>query len=430
MARFKNLMAAAILLTGCGLPVFAAGDYAAVCNLESQTGSEVVLRTTASAPKGKEAEEAAVEGAFKVLLHDGVEGLKDNQPAFAAPSDDYEYKFFANKRYLTFLTGKPQKINETKYGGERRVTFDVPINLGALQKDMEGKGVNLSHAWASPKKETPSKALDPVVVVVPVVPGGGSFEEMKAFMESDPGVKVAVNNLLASFAAHGFKTRDFVTALDNSKTDDLLRSDAQTDVRTMVVQNLPGDIVVHADVQTQTSADGKTSSVTLALKAVERQTEGVLAAANFNSGRYHVSNNTRLVEEAVNKVEGPFFDQLSAAFADMAKDGRQMNLEFQLGQGVDWDFASEAPATGDDFQEELEEWMREQSFQGTYNMGLSTDKFIKASINIPLWDREKNRSYRLTNFTSALKRFLKKQLGDEYKPEVTSLGQRVIITIR
>ncbi len=427
--RLKYLFSISILFC-LGFLLSPAQDYAAICNLQSQNGSEAVLRATASARKGKEAEEDAVEGAFKTLMHQGVEGLNNGQPMFGAPAEDYEYRFFANRRYLSFLTGKPTKVSETKYGGERRVTFDVPININALKQDMMSKGVALSHAWAPQKQETPKSAINPVIVVVPVVKGGGSFEEMQSLVENDPAVKHAVNKLLATFSTRGYKTRDFMTTLQNSKTDDLLRQDAQTDVRTMVVQNLPGDIVVNVDVESQSDAAGKTSSITLALKAVERQTEGVLAAGNFASGRYHVTDKTKLVDDALQKISDSFFSQLDNAFAEMARNGRQMNLEFQLGEGVDWDFACEAPATGDDFMEQTEEWIRANSFQGNYNMGISTDKFIKASVNVPLWDNEKNRSYRLSNFTSALKRFLKSQLGDEYKPEVTSMGQRVLITIR
>lgn len=426
--KLKILFASALCFLFASAAV--AQDLSAVCSLQSNTGSEAVVRATASAHKGKVAQDEAVEGAFRALMHQGIEGLNGGQPMFGADAADYEYRFFANQRFLTFLTGNPVKVAENKFGGERRVTFDVPININALLNDMLAKNVPVSHAWAPPKTESPKSAINPVVVVVPVVKGGGSFVEMKALMESDPAVKHAVNKLLSVFAANGFKTRDFTTALDNSLTDDLLRQDAQTDVRTMVVQNLPGDIVVHVDVDGVTDEASKTSSVTLALKAVERQTEGVLAAGNFASGKYHVTDRTRLVDDALGKITGNFFSQLNNAYAEMARNGRQMNLEFQLGQGVDWDFASEAPATGDEFQEKLEDWIHDNAFQGQYNMGLFTDKFIKASVNVPLWDKEKNRAYRLSNFTSALKRFLKSQLGDEYKPEITSMGQRVLITIR
>lgn len=407
-----------------------AQNYSAAVTLESQTGSEIVVRSTASEKKGKLAEESAVESAFITLFNDGLEGLKNGQPMFGTPDKDYEYKFIANKRYLNYLAGKPNKISETKYGGEKRLTFDVAINLGALLKDMESRGVAVNHAWADGKKESVAKAVDPVIVVVPVVAGGGSFEDMRTLIENDPAVKYAVNTVTKLFSEHGFQTRDFMTALANASTDDLLRQDAQTDVKTMVVQNLPGDIVVSVDTQVNTLADGKTSSCQLDVKAVERQTESILAAENFSSGKYHVQDPTRIVDYAAQTIGDPFFSQLTAAFTAMIKNGRQMNLEFQLGQGVDWDFDTESPATGDEFKDSLEEWLHDNAFRGSYNMGLSTDKFIKATIAVPLWDTEKNRTYKLSAFTSKLKRFLKQQLGDEYKPEVTSLGQRVIITVK
>lgn len=107
-----------------------------------------------------------------------------------------------------------------------------------------------------------------------------------------------------------------------------------------------------------------------------------------------------------------------------------MNLDFNLSANIsDWDFDSESPADGSEFRDELEEWIRDNSFQGVYDMSLTTDKYIKATLNIPLWDNEKNRTYRVTNFTSALKRFLKSKLGDEYNVNVTALGQKLSIMI-
>lgn len=62
-------------------------------------------------------------------------------------------------------------------------------------------------------------------------------------------------------------------------------------------------------------------------------------------------------------------------------------------------------------------------------MSRHNDKFIEATINIPLWDTDRNRSYSTNNFSSALKKFLRRQLGDSYKPAITSMGQQILITI-
>ncbi len=73
--------------------------------------------------------------------------------------------------------------------------------------------------------------------------------------------------------------------------------------------------------------------------------------------------------------------------------------------------------------------MRSVANHGIYDLPQSNDKFIAASINIPLWDTEKNRSYSINNFNSALRRFMKRHLGDAYKAKITGMGQKLIITI-
>ncbi len=421
-----------LFLTGLSLILslqLFAQNYSADVELLSQAGSDATFRTTAADPKASDAEEEAVISTFKVLFHDGVEGLKNDQPMMAADDASFEYSFFGQKRYLTYLSGKPVKVSDTKYGGMRKVTFDVPINLRALQRDLEGKGVALGHAWANQNKESQTSAINPSICVVPAVKGGGSFEDMRNLMETNPAVKQSVNELMALFSRKGFQTRDFQTALQNSSTDELLRDGSQSDMKTMVVQNLPGDIVVTVDVDVNEPRP-KTFQCNLGVRAVERQTESLLASEAFTSGRYHVSDPAVLSEYALKQVNDSFFSQLTEAFNRMAKTGRQMALELQLADGVDWDFESEAPATGEFFMDELEEWLRAHSFQGNYDMGNTTDKFIRASLKLPLWDNEKNRSYKISNFTSQLRKFLNSQLGGEYKPQITSMGQRIIVTIQ
>lgn len=412
----------------CAISIMAQ-DYSSDVKLLKSSGNEAVFVSSAAEEKGKDAEEMAVRSVFNALFHEGVEGLNGGTPMVGVERKDYDYRFHNTKRYLNYLVGKPVKLDKVKYGGRQHQTFEVAVNIAALKKDLVKNEVTLHPSWADAKKEDVSSAISPVIVVVPYVkdsPGG--FEDARALMDSDIAVKTAVEELNSRFSARGYKTRDFLTALQNSKTDDLLREGTQTDLKTMVVQQLPGDIVVTVDLSV--NGDGATNQCNVSLKAVERQTEGVLAAENFTSGRYHVKDGAVLAKNAIDQIDDSFFNRLAEAFAGMVKTGRQMNLELTLSEGVtDWDFDSESPATGDDFKETLEEWLRSKAFGGRYDMSLSTDKFIKASINLPLWDQEKGRTFRITNFTSALKRFLRDQLGDGYKPAVTSLGQRVLVTV-
>ena len=130
------------------------------------------------------------------------------------------------------------------------------------------------------------------------------------------------------------------------------------------------------------------------------------------SGEYITSDATQIVDYALAKMNKEFFRQLSDAFNSMVENGREVSLEFNLGPNVaDWDFDQETPLTGEDFKDALEDWLRETSLHDNTRMAENTDKFIAASINIPLW------------------KFMKQHLGDEYKASAKAMGQKIIVII-
>lgn len=429
VANYFRMMAAAAAIAAtafCADSQELSNDVA----IERQTGSDVVFKTVVAAKKGNaEAEELAIKSTFNALLHTGVEGLNHGQPMLSDSRKDYDYRLFSTGRYANMMAGKAVKVGELKLSGISKLTYEVPVNVEALKKDVVKNDLQLNPAWADKAAEKPVQAaINPVIVVLPETNGGdNSFESMRDLVADNPAYKTAVNKMNELFSSHGYQTRDFRTALENASTDELLRDGAQTDLRTMIVQQMPGDIVVKIDIDLKQRSN--TYGCNVGLRAVEKQTEATLAAESLASGFYHVSDPVVLVGHAIETLGPDFFAKLNNAFSEMARKGRSMNLDFNISSSVsDWDFDCESPADGSEFRDELEEWLRSHSFQGIYDMSLNTDKYIKATINIPLWDYEKNRSYRVTNFTSELKRFLKSKLGD-YKVTVTAIGQKLSIII-
>lgn len=397
--------------------------------LEGQSGSEITLISTANAPKTKEAEEMAVKQAFFALIDRGVEGLNSGQPILSSTNKAFNYTFYKDGKYLNYLTSTPVRIDETKVGPNKRVNMRVTINLNKLKADLNAAKLSISPAWQDKKEVSSTVALNPTIVVVPYVSSGDqSFQGMKDLIDSSPAMKHAVNAVSSQFASHGYKTRDFLSMLSNSKTNDIMHDGTQADAKTMVLQQLPGDILVYVDLDL--FAGGGKGQCTLTLNAVEKQTDGKLGTVSYASGQYMTTDLIALTDYALKKVENKFFNQIQDAFAAMVEKGREVKLEFLLGDTVsDWDFDTETPATDEDFKVELEEWFRSNANHGIYEIGQNNDKFIAATINIPLWDTERNRSYSINNFNSALRKFLKRQLGDAYKPKLTAMGQKVIITI-
>lgn len=399
-------------------------------SLESQEGDVVAIKASATHEKKKEAEILAMKSAFNALLHSGVEGLHNGQPMIVGDCKQYDYRFFHENRYIQYMSQEPQKLNNDKIKGNNLTTVVVYINTKGLKAELLRNKLPLSPAWADAKAVNATASLNPTIVVVPntTAETGYSFEAMRTIIENDPVQRYAIDRVAEEFQKNGFKTRDFVTQLQNAKTSNFLREGTQTDDASMLVSQLPGDIVVTVDCVVETLNSG-TSAAMLNISAVEKQTAGRLATKTFESGQYHTTEHNRLADYAVKKISKDFFSQLQDSFDAMVKKGREVSMELALAENVDWDFDSDAPASGEFFKDALEEWLRENSFQSNYSMNSSTDKYIALSVNVPLWDQEKNRSFTLSNFGSNFRKFLKSHLGEDYKPKIASMGQKMLITI-
>lgn len=408
-----------------------AQNYSNEVTLVHQDENSVTVRATATAAKKKDAAVLATKSAFYTLFHAGVPGVKGGVPMMAAEKKDFDYRFFSESRYISYIGGEVDTKDDEKIAGQYRVTVQVNIKLKSLCAELERNKLALNPGWSDAKAVNATAALSPTIVVVPYMTAadGYDFDSMRKKVEASRLSRYVIDRISEEFRNNGYKTRDFISQLQNSKTSTLLRADAQTDEATMIVQQLPGDIVVTAEVQFNTDAN-RNSECTLNLRAVEKQTAGKLAIVPFTSGQYMTTDSMQLANHAIKKIRADFFKQLQSSFEDMIKQGREVFVEINLSQSVDgWDFEQDSPATGDYFKDTLDEWLREHAFQGVYDMSNSTDKFVNIRLNIPLWNLEKNRSYTLSNFGSDMRKFFKAQLGDDYKAVVTSMGQKLLITI-
>lgn len=407
-----------------------AQNYSTNVTLVEENGQTATFEVVAIAAKKKEACELAAKSAFNTLFHTGVQGLKNGVPMVSQERKDYDYRFFNESRYINFLSGEINMIDDDKVGGRCRAKVRVTIQLKPLLADLERNKLAVSPGWSDAKAVNATAALNPTIVVVPYVRSNeADFDAMRNEINARPSLKTVIDKLTGMFGKHGYKTRDFITQLQNSKTNQILTLGTQSDEKTKVVQMIPGDIVVTVDVVVNNDGTKK-SDCQVSIKAVENQTNGNLASAAYTSGQYMTTDTVLLADYALKKISKEFFTNLHSAFEDIIKKGHEIVIDMTLSEAVtDWDFEQEAPNGSDYFKETFDEWLRSHSFQGVYDMNNSTDKYIHATVNIPLWNVEKNRSYSISNFGSDVKKFLREQLGDSYSATVTALGQKLVVTI-
>lgn len=421
------MMAVTVL---CGYAQWPEGDV----TLVSQSGGEVTVRSIYTAAKGANPVTEAQVAAFNVIMTRGIEGLHNGQPMLEGDVKSFLYRFFHENIYVRYMAGQAAKESEQKIQGMKQVTVRVTIRLDALVKYAQGTGMTLNPAWnAGGKGQVKATAsLNPKVAVIPYVKGSGDdgYAALKDIMDNDPAKAYAVDAIGAEFSKRGYKTVDFRQVLANSRTSDILNEDVQDDLVSMVLRQLPSDIAVIVDLSIVPGVRNS-NSCTVNIRAVETQTAGALANATYAGNPYMTSDGVLLAKEALKNVKDSFFTDLKGAFDRMVKNGRAMQLEFNLGPDVaDWDFDEPTPVTDNDFRDVLEEFLQQTSCGGVYNMGTSSAKFINADINIPIWDEEKGRGYTTSNFARDLRRMLKREIGDAYKPEVVEMGQKLRITIK
>ena len=415
----------AVLCTTLG-----AQNFSTNVTLVEENGNTATFEAIATGAKKKDAAELAAKSAFNTLFHTGVEGLKNGVPMVMQPRKDYDFRFFNEAGYLNYLSGEILTVDDSKIGGRYQVKVRVTIQLKSLLADLERNNLSINPGWSDAKAVNATAALNPTIVVVPYVRSeNADFNAMRNELNARPSLKNVIDKLSSMFVKHGYKTRDFITQLQNSKTSQIMSLGTQSDEKTKVVQMIPGDIVVTVDVVVNSSANKK-SECQVSIKAIENQTNGNLASAAYNSGQYMTTDTVLLADYALKKISNEFFSGLKNSFEDIVKKGHEIVLDMYLSESVtDWDFEQEAPGGSDYFKEVFDEWLRAHSFQGVYDMSNSTDKYIHATLNIPLWNVEKNRSYTISNFGSDVKKFLREQLGDSYRPSVIAQGQKLTVTI-
>ncbi len=420
MRKSKVIVFCALwLLTAFTVGLYAQTKYMSDAVLVSSNGNTVKLRASGQSDKKKTALEMAMKSAIYTLLYNGVEGVNNGKALAYSHDKNYERRLFEDGRYSVFV-GEFEEVGDVvKVGGNYRVKVEVEIYYDALMRDLnQSAGVGASHVEMSNM---------PTLMVVPFA---RENEDVRRLIENNKMLSHSVSKVTSEFSKHGYRTKDFISLLQKSKNSDLTTDGSQSDAVSMMIQNLPTDIVVTAKVNFIPRPNNQ-GEVSLELNAIEKQTATTLASSTFLSGRYMTRDSVRLADYAISKVKREFFTTLQTAFFEIVRNGRELSIQMVIDANVDdWDFDQPSPESGEEFKVELEDWLAANAMNGSYDMSRSSDKIIDLTVRIPIWDEKTGRAYSVSSFRNAFRKFLNERLAGEYQASIVTLGQGIVVTIK
>lgn len=245
--------------------------------------------------------------------------------------------------------------------------------------------------------------VQPSIMVIPFVPEGADIR--KSLDISDEKRQV-IAQISGAFADKGFSTKDFYANFKSVSQNAAFEDDAQTDLKSQIIQSSGADIFVEADISINRQNDG--NSVRVIIKAYEASTAKVLASKIGDSGRFYTTDFGKLGAKAIQKAMDGFLTTMQQSFDDIITNGRSIVVNISFNEMSDYNTASEIGDDGDELRDLLELWMEENSYKNYYHIqGTTTKKMIFDDVRIPLKDPTTGRNYNINKFSRSLANFFK-----------------------
>ena len=245
--------------------------------------------------------------------------------------------------------------------------------------------------------------VQPSIMVIPFVPEGA---DIRKSLDVSNEKRQVIAQISGAFADKGFPTKDFYANFKSVSQNAAFEDDAQTDLKSQIIQSSGADIFVEADININHQSDG--NSVRVVLKACEASTAKVLSSKIGDSGRFYTTDIGKLGAKAVEKAMDGFLTTMQQSFEDIVVNGRSIVVNVSFDEMSDYDTTSEVGESGDELRDALEEWMEQNSFKNYYHIqGTTTKKMIFDDVRIPLKDPATGNNYNINKFSRSLANFFK-----------------------
>jgi hypothetical protein len=258
----------------------------------------------------------------------------------------------------------------------------------------ENEPVNVNEQQKPTLMVLPSDALLQRLTCIKTIDNQGitSYQRdyQKAFIK-DSELKFVIAEIQSQFIHLGFPLEDLeqsLKSINNELSIDNV-SKIQKDSKTLLLNTVHPDIVLEIDYQSV--VDGRSrnlkTSLTYSFKAIDSYSNKTIASIQ-NTGISNSDGTAKTMKNEIEKNISAMTDQIRNSFADIVRNGREITLRVSVADGVNFKL-SEMSSKDNTFDGFIYEWLKNNSFGGTFKRDKATDLELRYK-NIRIKTLDKN----------------------------------------
>jgi hypothetical protein len=220
------------------------------------------------------------------------------------------------------------------------------------------------------------------------------FPDYTSVFIEHPELKQVISKIGELFSDQGFALQDMEAALkqirDEEAEDAVLQSRDGGDI----AQSALDKVLIRAkpDIKLEltysiTPAGGPFRTVTFNIQAIDAYSNKQIASASGTGPNSTETIDSRLLEEAVLTYINNLQSQMQAHFDDLNKNGREVFVRVQVFEDAGFDLEEEFD--DQELNEQITDWMKKNTVNGTYRQAKLTENEIRFSnVRIPMFNTE------------------------------------------
>ncbi len=268
-------------------------------------------------------------------------------------------------------------------------------------------------------QDTPT--AQPTIMVIPYAKEGVS---LRRAYEANELTRIAITKVKEGFDRRGVNTIDLRAKLKQTNLNEALQEGQQHESKDDVIAISGADVYVEVEASSNPSSTG--NSANIILTAFDAFSGESFANKTATSPKIYTENYEKLIEKAVESEIENLLNTIQEKFNDIHLNGRTITFHVGVDAESDVSLDAEFNDEGDYLSEFIEQWVRQNAFQGAYHIqGVTSNKITFDQVKIPLFD-ESGQNFRISTFASSFRKFMR---AEGVAVKQTIQGNNIVMAI-